>query len=422
LEDDKKHLRIINNSGDHLLCIINDILDISKVESGQVEVEISKFNLFAVLEDIKNMFFHKGNEKGIIFNVNYNTETPKYIFSDSKKLRQVIVNLLGNAFKFTDEGAISLTLFSKKIDENNFSICFQIEDTGIGIKSEEKDKIFDNFYQASNSRAGTGLGLSITRNFIELLGSKISVESELYRGTTFIFTLEVEGIAEQNDKTLEGLEVYTYVNDSERRIKVLIVDDVVENIELLSTLLKNIKADVYTGVNAEEGLNVFDRLDFDIIFMDILLPDLNGKEVIKIIRKNRDRKAPIIIGISASIFKDDMQEVIDAGADDFIPKPIKVEDVYVLLNKHLDLNLRKVDTNTVENPSQQTVDISLISLEDSLKVKLFDAIAQGDFFSIGTLIDEISDDYEDFKKNLKEYLDNFDYVSIKDMVEKAGTK
>lgn len=416
--EDKTQIKIINDSGNHLLTIINDILDISKVESGQIKVQNEKFNLFALLEDIKNLFFNKANEKNLIFNVNYNNITPKYIVSDIQKIRQILVNLLGNAFKFTDNGTVSLSLFTEKYENSPYSITFKVQDTGIGIKEEEIVKIFDNFYQASNSRAGTGLGLSISKKMVEMLDSKIYVKSRVNEGTAFTFTLNVDGFV-KDDEDISGKEkTFIYKNNSDRRIKTLIVDDIAENITLLSALLKNIKADVYTASTAEEGINKFEHMDFDIIFMDILLPDLSGNEVIKEIRRNTRRNRPIVVGVSASIFKEEIQGVLDAGADDFLPKPIKVDALYILLNKYLDLNLVKEEVNFSSKLPNISVNLEKIIMPHELKTKFYEAIEQGDFIWIGDLIEEIDDEYLDIKNKLKEYLDNFDYIKIKELLEK----
>lgn len=416
--EDKTQIKIINDSGNHLLTIINDILDISKVESGQIKVQNEKFNLFALLEDIKNLFFNKANEKNLIFNVNYNNITPKYIVSDIQKIRQILVNLLGNAFKFTDNGTVSLSLFTEKYENSPYSITFKVQDTGIGIKEEEIVKIFDNFYQASNSRAGTGLGLSISKKMVEMLDSKIYVKSRVNEGTAFTFTLNVDGFV-KDDEDISGKEkTFIYKNNSDRRVKTLIVDDIAENITLLSALLKNIKADVYTASTAEEGINKFEHMDFDIIFMDILLPDLSGNEVIKEIRRNTRRNRPIVVGVSASIFKEEIQGVLDAGADDFLPKPIKVDALYILLNKYLDLNLVKEEVNFSSKLPNISVNLEKIIMPHELKAKFYEAIEQGDFIWIGDLIEEIDDEYLDIKNKLKEYLDNFDYIKIKELLEK----
>lgn len=405
--EDKKQIKIINKSGDHLLSLINDILDIAKVESGCIELNKEKFNLSLLLEDIKNMFTHRASEKNISFNINYNLATPRYIYSDSKKLKQIIVNLLGNAFKFTDEGGVTLNVYSELSIDNMVKLAFSVEDTGIGMKKYEVTKIFDNFYQASNSRAGTGLGLSITKNLVELLGASISVESELYKGTSFKFTITSEQILDsESEDTREEWGVYQ--NTSDTTIRVLIIDDVMENVELLTTVIKEIGGIVYSANNAEEGLTIYDRLDFDIIFTDILLPDLNGKEIIKKIRLYKDRKQPVIIGISASTFKEDIHEVIEAGADAFLPKPISVKNVYNLLNENFKLGIIEVEPE--KNSLQVEESLENFSLDLETINKLREGIETGDFIELKNIIQSIEN--YNLKTKLIEYLDNFDYESI----------
>jgi len=417
-EEEKKQVKLIYNSGNHLLTIINDILDISKIEFGQLEISNVKFNFFKLLNDMDNMFSSRAKENNILFSVNYNEATPKYIVSDEKRLRQILVNFLGNAFKFTDKGSIVLDVYTKKQKGCLYNINITIRDSGTGIKKEELDKIFDNFYQGSNSRAGTGLGLSITKKLVGSLGSSIKVESNLGLGSNFSFDINVKGLQPEKNEVDKEF-IYVYKNDLPNPYKVLIVDDILDNITLLETLLKNINFEVHTALSAEEGIKKFCQTNFDIIFMDILLPDLNGNEVIKKIRDKKEIKQPIIIGVSASIFKEEIKDVLKAGADDFLPKPINIDSLYSLLEKWLNLNLTKVDINLCETPNDS---VPTLKISKEQKEQFFKAIDEGEFLLIGTLIDEISDENKAYKTILREALDYFDYIKIKKIIGCAEEK
>lgn len=414
-EDEKKQVKLINTSGNHLLTLINDILDISKIEFGKMEIINNKFDFIKLIHDVENMFTIRAKEKNIEFFVEFNKETPKYIVSDEKKIKQILVNLLGNAIKFTDTGSVTLNIHTEKDKGSLYKITFTISDTGIGIRKEEIDKIFDNFFQASNSRNGTGLGLSITKKIIVNLNSDIKVESALGKGSKFSFCIEVKGLLEELNNPNQDL-IYKYKNMSDETYKALIVDDILDNIILLETLLKNLNFQVHSALSAEEGIKKADNNNFDVIFMDILLPDLNGNEVIKRIRSNTNKKQPIIIGVSASIFKEEIKDVLDAGADDFLSKPINIDDLCLLLIKYLKLNLVKIDITLDES---NILPEKSFEITDELKEKFLKAIEEGEFLKISTLIEELGDNDKQFKIQLREALDFFDYERIKEIIDSS---
>lgn len=427
-EENKSKIEIINRSGEHLLSLINDILDISKVEAGKLEIRKERFNLHLILKDIKNMFANRALDNNIEFVVNYKETLPEHFIGDVKKLKQVIVNLLGNSFKFTDEGSIHLNVYNKHLENNRHKIYFIIKDTGVGISEEDVKKIFDKFYQASNSREGTGLGLTITKSIIDALGGEIDVESELYSGTTFKINFEMEAEDEESTDKKESKILPSNINiDENYKNKVLVVDDIIENISLLKSILSEIGIDVYTANNATEALLLFERLNFDLIFMDIKLPDLDGREVIKKMRLFDDKKQPFIIGISASTFKEDIQSVIDSGADDFISKPINLDDIYKILNKYMQIDIIYESEEDeilegVDNPELACNAEYCPIITREMQIKFFDAIEEGDFFGISDLIDELDDKCEALKAKCKKTLDKFDYEELKNIIMRNTKK
>ena len=412
-EENKNQIGIIHRSGEHLLSLINDILDISKVEAGKMEVKNEKFNLHLILKDIKNMFAGSAAKNNLKFVVNYKDNLPSYFIGDSKKIKQVIVNLLGNSFKFTDEGSIHLNVHHEELNEKKCRIYFHIRDTGVGISEEDLHKIFDKFYQAGNARTGTGLGLTITKNIIDMLGGEIKVQSELYKGTDFFISFDMER-CEDSSEEHEKIRIFSKNINVEENYnhKILVVDDVMENISLLKSILGEIGIDVYTANNASEALLLFERLNFDMIFMDIKLPDLDGREVIKKMRAFEKEKEPFIVGISASTFEDDIQSVVSAGADDFISKPFTLQKIYEILGNYLPI---KVYDN-IEEDTEVEVQKAFSIVSHELQDKLFEAIDQGDFFGISDLIEEIDDKYSDFKDKCRKILDKFDYEELKNII------
>lgn len=412
-EENKNQINIIHRSGEHLLSLINDILDISKVEAGKMEVKKEKLDLHLILKDIKNMFALNATKKDIKFVVNYKENLPRYFMGDSKKIKQVIVNLLGNSFKFTDEGSIHLNVHHEELSEKKCRIYFHIRDTGVGISEEDIHKIFDKFYQAGNARTGTGLGLTITKNIIDMLGGEIKVQSELYKGTDFFISFDMDRCEDEHEEEGSTFIFSKNINVEENyNHKILVVDDVMENISLLKSILGEIGIDVYTANNASEALLLFERLSFDIVFMDIKLPDLDGREVIKKMRASESEKEPFIVGISASTFEEDIQSVISAGADDFISKPFNLEKIYEILGNYLPIKFYEDKEENSEVEVQKA--FSIVSHE--LQNKFFEAIDQGDFFGISDLIEEIDDKYSDFKDKCRKILDKFDYEELKNFI------
>lgn len=412
-EENKNQISIIHRSGEHLLSLINDILDISKVEAGKMEVKNEKFNLHLILKDIKNMFAGSATKNNLEFVVNYKENLPRYLMGDSKKIKQVIVNLLGNSFKFTDEGSIHLNVHHEELGEKRCRIYFHIRDTGVGISEEDLHKIFDKFYQAGNARTGTGLGLTITKNIIDMLGGEIKVQSELYKGTDFFISFDMdrcdEVLEEEENKFVFSKNINVEENYNH---KILVVDDVMENISLLKSILGEIGIDVYTANNASEALLLFERLNFDMVFMDIKLPDLDGREVIKNMRASEREKEPFIVGISASTFEDDIQSVISAGADDFISKPFSLEKIYEILGNYLPIKVYETNEESYEVEVQKAFSI----LSNEMQNKFFEVIDEGDFFGISDLIEKIDDEYSDFKDKCRKILDKFDYEELKNFI------
>lgn len=245
------------------------------------------------------------------------------------------------------------------------------------------------------------------------LNSEIIVESSIGKGSRFSFCLEVKGLVEESHDFNQNM-IYKYKNLTNYTFKALIVDDILDNIILLETLLKNLDLQVHTALSAEEGIKKTDNNDFDIIFMDILLPDLNGNEVIKRIRSNTDKKQPIIIGVSASIFKEEIKDVLSAGADDFLSKPINIDELYSILVKWLKLTLVKTD---IELEGKNNLSEKILKISPELKKAFLCAIDEGEFLKISTLIEELADEDKEFKIQLREALDFFDYEKIKEIID-----
>ncbi|KDR95608.1 Signal transduction histidine kinase [Peptoclostridium litorale DSM 5388] len=335
-----KYVNIIKNAGENLLYLINDILDISKIESGKMSVNNSPFSLESIFRKISSILGEKASEKGINIMHNVDYEIPDILEGDEGKIYQVIMNLAGNSVKFTDRGSVYMSaelLYRKK---DCCIIRFSVEDTGIGISKEERGRIFENFIQVDSSsnkkHKGTGLGLSISKSLVELMGGKLLLESEKGVGSTFYFDIE---LCEDNNNfcsvSFDELEVLKK-NDEGR---ILLVDDSMDNRLLIEVFLKKGK---YELDMAENGLEAFEKYRsgrYNLILMDMQMPVMDGYEATRSIRKfeseNNLVRTPII-ALTAYAFKEDVQKSIDAGCQEHITKPVKKAVLLEAVKKYIE--------------------------------------------------------------------------------------
>jgi len=343
-EDQKEYLEGIKQSSDSLLVIINDILDISKIEAGKVELEQEPFSVHELVDNVHTIMQFKAEEKGL----ELRKDLPKdaiHVKGDATRLRQILINLLGNAIKFTEKGLVTTTLSSEQTG-NKVHLHFIVSDTGIGIDADRMDRIFKSFEQAysdtSRKFGGTGLGLSISKMLIELHGGKIWVESEKGKGSRFHFTLPY-AIAETAVQEPHTEFSNANVADELKGIRILLVEDNQFNAVVAQEELEDAIEGV-TLVLAENGLIAVEKLkssDFDVILMDVQMPTMNGFEATKAIRNFGNEKANTpIIAMTANVLKEEVDFCYQAGMNDFIGKPF---DTNELLQKIYNLKNKKND-------------------------------------------------------------------------------
>ena len=333
IEEQKHGLSTIQRSGDHLLNLINDILDLSKIEAGRIELVETDFHLPEMLQNIVSSFRVRAEQKGISFLYQESPNLPVDVRGDQQKLRQVLLNLLSNAVKFTDVGEVKLN-----VDCQGESVGFTVSDTGVGIATDLLDDIFDSFQQVgdrSRMVEGTGLGLSISKNFMQLMGSNLEVSSELGIGSTFWFELKLPESKGDLINTEPGEK--RVIGYRGKRRKVLIVDDNQENRDVLVSMLTPIGFESFEAVNGKDGLEKTIELTPNLILMDVRMPVMDGFEVIAKIRQLRNCKGIKIITITASALNLDRQKSLEAGSDDFIAKPFREDALLRLMQIQLNL-------------------------------------------------------------------------------------
>ncbi|MCM8538352.1 MAG: CHASE domain-containing protein [Lentisphaeraceae bacterium] len=319
-----KYIDVIEKNGGHLITIINDILDLSKIEAGKLELEYISVSLFDMVDDIQSLLKARVKEKKLTFNANYDFPIPKNVTIDPTRVRQILLNLLGNSIKFTQDGSISLDVSWQAAEKK---LAFKVSDTGIGMKPAQLEKVFESFEQADTSITrefgGTGLGLAITKRLTEMMSGDISVTSEFGKGTEFTVLLKIEKYSEEvvNKKPKCKLASKT---QSINKINghVLLIDDNMTNLTLISKILKKANLDVECGMNGADAVRMLtvEENNFDIVLMDVQMPVMDGITAAEILRqKNFDKP---IIALTANTMKGDREKCLDAGYTDYATKPV----------------------------------------------------------------------------------------------------
>lgn len=340
----KDYISKINSSANHLLDVINDILDIAKIESGKVELEQIPFSMDDVLKDFSSFAEIQLGEKYVGFFIENEITTQNLLIGDALRIKQILLNLLSNAFKFTEKGKIILTIKQTKTGADNCSIYFSVKDTGIGMMPEQLEKVFDAFEQADSSISrkygGTGLGLNICYKFISLMSGELKVKSEIGEGTTFYFTLPF-GISNVLNKEVKvgnnansSLNNYPTGFEAIKGKKILIAEDDILNQFILKEILVSEGFNILIANNGKECINIFEtEKDIDFILMDIQMPEMDGFAATSYIRTTLKDNKVKIIGVSANAFSETKEQVLACGMNDFITKPINAKELFSAMAK-----------------------------------------------------------------------------------------
>lgn len=338
-DEQRKFVSLFETAGQTLLNVINDILDLSKVESGHMELTLAPFALGELITTISDLTQPAIAKKGLIFSITNMLPKTLFVLGDQNRLRQVLMNLVNNSVKFTHHGQINLLIWEKQSFQNQIELEFQLSDTGIGITPEKIPLLFQNFQQVhskkDNQYGGTGLGLAISKKLIELMGGSISVKSELNKGTTFTFTTKLEVLAPQEYQQIIEQQAKITQKISQQtqpilkdRIHILVAEDMVENQILISAYLRNTSVSLDFAPDGQAALKMIKENNYDLIFLDIQMPLLDGYQTLHEIRKWHDGrgkpKIPII-SLTAMAFKEDLEKSRAAGFDDHLTKPLTKE-------------------------------------------------------------------------------------------------
>jgi len=429
-EEHLENAGIIARSGEHLLTLINQVLDLSKIDAGRITLNESSFDLHRLLDDTEDMFRMRAEDKQLQLLFDRSPDIPRYIKTDEVKLRQVLINLLNNALKFTKEGGIAVKVRSEESDTSLFSLLtlhFEIEDTGPGIAPEELEKLFEAFVQTKTGRQsqeGTGLGLAISRKFVNLMCGDMTVKSEPGRGSVFSFSIRAEKAESADVIMIQPDRHVIALEPGQPRYRILIVDDNAINRQLLVKILNPLGFDISEAENGKEAVEIWEQREPHLIWMDMRMPVMDGYEATRKIKETVKGQTTVVIALTASAFEEEKSLVMSAGCDDFLRKPYKEADIFEAMEKHLGIRfVREEDAPESQKAEHKQMDEKLIS--DAVKVlplqmltELEQASVRGDTMAIESLIAQIRPLNAPLADFLKTLADNFDYGRIFELVIK----
>ena len=415
----REHLGIISNSGEHLLNLINNVLDISKIEAGHMVREDATIKLDRFLREIESLMAVEVAKKGLRFTVEQSPNLPHTITVDAGKLRQVLINLIGNAVKFTKSGRVSLRVGVAQQDSPHLTnVRFEVKDTGIGIREEDREIIFSPFEQKIDQplpKTGTGLGLAICNQYVEFMGGHIGVTSEPGKGSIFHFEIPVEVLPPSPERGVElKHKPVTGLAEGHQHCRLLITEDKWENRLLLKKLLEPLGFDLREAVNGQEAVELFKEWHPHLIWMDIRMPVMNGLEATRHIRKSDDGNHTKIIALTAHALEEERQEILEAGCDDFILKPYHDTEIFEALVKHLGVRfVYKEEQEPAPTTEEDGVDVAhLKKIPPDLIEKLRASAVLLDDQRCLKIVGMISDHNHELGERLRCMVENVQYKEI----------
>ena len=475
-QEQHQSIEIINRSGEHLLTLINDVLQMSKIEVGKVTLDNQSFDLYRLLESLEAMFQLPAQNKGLQLIFECAPDIPQYVQTDESKLRQVLINLLGNAIKFTSSGGVRLRVTGamgnsgfplgikrngKEIPSTSYSLSFEVEDTGPGIAPEEIDIIFEAFAQTATGRKsleGTGLGLPISQKFVQLMGGDITVSSTLGEGSIFKFDIEISLTSADEIQRLPPTRRVIGLEAGQPQYRILVVDDIKESRLFLVKLLASLGFSVQEATNGEEALNQWTAFAPQLIWMDMRMPVMDGYEATKQIRARETQRweegemgeggellnyslpiaKTVIIALTASAFEEERHLVLSAGCNDFVRKPFREQIIFEKMSQYLGVRYiyeeptpseRRQEVSLARGAEGAHRDASFILQPSSFQImpsewidKLYQAADSVDDEEILRLLEQIPPTHAPLSKSIANLVNNFRYDRLIDLIEATGNQ
>ncbi|NPV00810.1 MAG: PAS domain S-box protein [Brevinematales bacterium] len=415
-------LQTIKNSGEHLVSLINDILDVSKIEAGRAELNPEVINLRELLNNIKSMFIIKTDAKGILLTVTVEKDVPHYIETDAGKLRQILINLTGNAVKFTDKGSVSVSVYMDK-NAGGSRLIADVEDTGPGIPGNELDHLFGTFEQSSEGikKGGTGLGLYISRKYARMMGGDITISSTPGKGSCFSLELTIKEAQMKNGNIEDKTGKIIGLEKIDTKYRIMIADDEPANLQLLRSILKQTGFEIIGAVDGKQAFEYFIDKAPDLVFLDIRMPEMNGYEVIEKIRSNeKDTRTPII-ALTASAFDEEKNKILERGADGYIRKPFKIEEIFKAVHAHLAV---PYIYSTAESRTDKKKPVSLRKEEPALPKELIESLLEAaksiDLDRVLELVDDAEKISPLIAEEIRQLAHAFQYETLIKLLNQQG--
>jgi signal transduction histidine kinase/DNA-binding NarL/FixJ family response regulator/HAMP domain-containing protein len=463
--EQRDNLETIARSGEHLLALINDVLEMSKIEAGRTTLFAQSFDLHRLLEDIEAMFRLRAADKGLQLIFDLAPDVPQYVRTDEGKLRQVLINLLGNAVKFTADGGVTLRVRTEQGSEGAEKptsvspplprtsaprLVFEVEDTGPGISPDELETVFDPFVQTESgqqSQEGTGLGLPISQRFVRLMGGDLTAKSELGKGSLFRYDIQIEPAEATEVQTAQPTRHVIGLEPNQPVYRILIADDRKASRELLVKLLSSLgpsttsrrgplrlsgqgpstsargRFEVLEAANGQEAIEIWEHWEPHLIWMDMRMPVVDGYEATRRIKATTKGQATVIIALTASAFEEDRSAILSEGCDDFLRKPFRENEIFDALTKHLGVRFvyddESAQPDTTEGADAEAVltSATLIDLPAGTVAELHQAAAQADAELALDLIEQMRSEHRALADALKSLVDNFRFDTLMDLTQ-----
>ncbi len=423
-----ENLSIINRSGEHLLLLINNVLELSRIEADQLKISLVVTHIGKLLNDIEEMFSLTAREKGIKLIFNIADNVPATIKTDLAKLRQILINLVDNAIKFTPTGEVTVTVGLDKPmavvkNRNLITLCFTVRDTGQGIDADEMDKLFKAFSQTQSGRTiqkGTGLGLVISQKFLNFMGGDITVDSQPGKGTVFVFNIQVECIKDPhalNDKSRR--RQIRHLKEGQSGYRILVVDDMPISRELLGKLLRPLGFDVREAENGQVAVEQCKQFKPHLIWMDIRMPVMDGYEATRHIKSSPDGRHIKILALTANSFEEEHVKIFEAGCDDFLIKPFKEYDLLTMMATHLGLKWEYQDKKETTFKMVEALNSALEALPREIVETLYNEALKANMNAVNAVIDKIRILNPTLAAELKRLADQFNFALITEMIREV---
>jgi len=420
-------LQAIRFSGEHLLRLINDVLDMSKIEAGRMDYDESEVELLQTIKDVGQLIRPKAVEKELSYTVDISPKVPQFVKSDLIKIRQILINLLSNAVKYTESGGVIMKVWSEpapsKENQEFQKLYFEVKDSGLGMTPEQAQEIFKPFEQISGRAIeGTGLGLAITSKFVELMGGDIQVHSEPNKGSTFTVSFSSQIVlADDSEKLNREQRRVASLKDPQKTIRVLIAEDQKHNRNLLKKLLGRVGFDVLTVSNGAQAIAAVPSYQPDFIWMDIRMPEVNGIDACHKILSGSNTKVPVVAAITTSIAPGEDQKALDAGCKVVLLKPYQENEIFATMAEYLNIEYNYADELDQCETGLPNLDLSelVLMLDRELLMELQQSLESLDSEKINRLINSIPSEHSETANELMELAKAFEFERLIELVETA---